>query len=195
LPLPVYLIATPDEQLVRALRAVGKQPTIELCRWSDAVSSRREPSPDPPAPARPLVCCLFGWFGDPKSLILTEDDYFEFLARFASDREYLPLDVRAALARGGKWFLGFRPDEWSFRVLFHTLFPVESFGARSEEYLSLAVIPDPEERQTRDPAKTRRYVERQLKYGFRDMSVYWGTTEEFVREFRQRWAERKRGTP
>jgi hypothetical protein len=190
LPLPVYLTAAPDEQLIRALRAVGKQPSSEICRLYSRDRSRRGSNPGQPSIERPLVCYLFGRLDDPKSLLLTEDDYFKFLSAAAGNREFLPIEVRAAVSTGGTLILGFRPDEWSFRVLHHAL--VSLPGSHSlRQYLHLAVVPNPEEVQTRDPEKARQYVQRQLKSSPAEINVYWGAIEDFIGELRRQWAGRE----
>ena len=66
----------------RALADAGVKPELVICPWSDRFDSPsvydREPNFVPSAD-RPLVYHLFGHFSVPDSLVLTEDDHFEFL--------------------------------------------------------------------------------------------------------------------
>jgi hypothetical protein len=83
LPLPVYLTTNYDDFMVAALRQRAKDPRREVCRWNSSPSMRAEPTVlDPafvPTPANPVVFHLHGHIGLPESLVLTEDDYLDFL--------------------------------------------------------------------------------------------------------------------
>ena len=71
-----------------------------------------------PSAERPLVYHLFGRLSVPKSVVLTEDDYFDFLIGVTTNNDLIPAVVRRALADTALLFLGFNLDEWDFRVLF-----------------------------------------------------------------------------
>ena len=53
--------------------------------------------------------------------MLTEDDYFDYLIGSTRNAELRPSVVKAALARSSLLFLGFRLEEWDFRVLFRSI--------------------------------------------------------------------------
>ena len=83
---------------------------------------RREPSPfaDPayaPTPANPLVYHLHGRLALPESLVLTEDDYLDFLVAIARDTALLPHQIQRALAGTSLLFVGYRLADWDFRVI------------------------------------------------------------------------------
>ncbi|MGY1636062.1 CHAT domain-containing protein [Geodermatophilus sp. SYSU D00742] len=192
LPAPVYVTTQPSRLLARALADAGRKPEVELCRWygdddwSESVFDR-EPGYRP-TPERPLIYHLLGTLDQPESLVLTEDDYFDFLIGVTRNQDLVPTTVRRRLSDSALMFVGFRLDEWDFRVLYRSLMSSEG-GNRRKSYTHVAVQIDPEEDATIDAGRARSYLE---EY-FRDarVSVYWGTTEHFVKELRREWERRR----
>jgi hypothetical protein len=198
LPFPLYLTTNPDSLLDRALAEAGKAPRVELCRWNEAVDwpesvYDREPDYRPTAD-RPLVYHLFGGLRVPDSLVLTEDNYFDYLIGLTRNNDLIPEFVRRTLVDSALLFLGFRMEDWDFRVLFRSIMGQEG-GRQRKKYAHVAAQLDPEENRTLDPERARRYL--QNYFGGRDIggreisiSLYWGNVEDFARELRQRWGER-----
>ncbi|MGT2490913.1 SIR2 family protein [Cupriavidus basilensis] len=83
LKLPVYLTTDPSDLLADALREGGADPGIRLCRWNrqaeacDDLLSEGRKRANPTAQA-PMVLKLFGDLREPGSLVLTEDQYFDY---------------------------------------------------------------------------------------------------------------------
>ena len=111
-PLPIYITTLFGNFLADALAAAGKDPVVEMCRWNDYLEQQPsifDSEPDyRPTPERPLVYHLFGRLSDPDSLVLTEDDYFDYLIGVTSRNDLIPGVVRRALADSALLFLGFR---------------------------------------------------------------------------------------
>lgn len=191
LPVPLYVTTQPSRLLARALTEAGRTPEVEVCRWNgddDWTESVFERDPEyRPTPERPLIYHLLGTLDNPDSLVLTEDDYFDFLIGVTRNQDLVPAMVRRRLSDSALMFVGFRLDEWDFRVLYRSLMSSEG-GNRRKGYTHVAVQIDPEEEATIDASRARDYLE---EY-FQDsrVSVYWGTTEHFVRELHQKWEER-----
>jgi hypothetical protein len=185
LSLPIYITTHPANLLAAALTAEGKQPVVELCRWRDDIawpSSIYDTEPDyRPSPQRPLVFHLFGHLSHPESLVLTEDDYFDYLIGITSNKNLIPAPVLRALTDASLLFLGFRVDEWEFRVLFRSIMNRQG-GLRRSNYVHVAVQIDPEESNLLEPERARRYLERYFQGA--DISIYWGTTDDFGRELK-----------
>ncbi len=183
LPFSIYVSTNGSDLLEQALIATGKAPVIELCRWNEDVEqlpSVYDDEPDyRPDAQRPLVFHLFGRFEEPSSLVLTEDDYFDFLIGITSKKDLIPGAVRRALADTALLFLGFRMDDWNFRVLFRSLMSQEGRGRRSR-YAHIAAQIDPEEGRVMEPERARRYLESYFQDA--DISIYWGSAEDFVKE-------------
>jgi CHAT domain/SIR2-like domain len=190
LPFPIYLTTNPDHLLVEALREAGKHPEVGLCPWSEKVDwsdSIFAPGRDPdfrPSVERPLVYYLFGRLDDPRSLVLTEDDYFDYLIGLTRNNDLVPPVVRSSLVDNSLLFLGFRLDDWDFRVLFRSLM-AQGGRQRSDDYVHVAVQLDPEEGQNLDPEGSRRFLRRYFEVG--DNRIYWGHVDDFARELLDRW--------
>ena len=79
--------------------------------WS---RSRRSSTPTAsptiaPPPERPLVYHLFGRLSEPDSLVITEDDYFDYLIGVTSRNDLIPGVVRRGAGRLGAALPGLRP--------------------------------------------------------------------------------------
>ncbi|HSJ52770.1 MAG TPA: CHAT domain-containing protein, partial [Anaerolineae bacterium] len=187
LPFPILITTEPTSLLEDALSAAGKEPHVEICRWNDHVQwlpSIYDEEPDyRPTPQRPLVYHLFGRIDCPDSLVLTEDDYFDYLIGLTSNKKLVPGAVLRALADTALLFLGFHMDDWNFRVLFRSIMSQEG-RARRGRYAHVAVQIDPEEGRILEPQRARRYLESYFQDA--DISIYWGGVEDFVRELQQR---------
>jgi len=189
LPLPIYITANYGSLLAGALAEAGKEPQVALCPWNErveALPSLYDPgSTYRPDPQHPLVYHLFGRLDERDSVVLTEDDYFDFLIGVTGNKALIPAVVRRALADTALLFLGFRLDEWDFRVLFRSLMSQEGRGRRSR-YAHVAVQINPEEGRIENPERARRYLESYFQGA--DISIYWGSVEDFMRELQRRWA-------
>ena len=121
LPLPVYLTTNYDDFMIRALRHRGREPTREICRWnrSPALAAERvvlDPLAEP-TPERPVVFHLHGYLDLAESLVLSEDDYLDFLVSVSRDESLLPHQIRRALAGTSLFFVGYALADWDFRVI------------------------------------------------------------------------------
>lgn len=187
LPFPIFVTTEPSSLLDDALSAAGKDPRVEICRWNERVE--RQPSvydDDPaywPTAQCPLVYHLFGRINLPDSLVLTEDDYFNYLIGLTSNSDLVPIAVRGALSDTALLFLGFHMDDWNFRVLFRSIMSQEG-RARRGRYAHVAVQIDPEEGRILEPERARRYLESYFQDA--DISIYWGSVEDFIRDLQQR---------
>jgi hypothetical protein len=189
LPLPIYVTTSSDSLLSTALFEAGKNPEVVFCPWNEYAEQvetiyDREPNYRP-TPERPLVYHLFGRLGEPDSIVLTEDDYFDFLIGVTSNKDLIPIDVRHALADTALLFLGFQMDDWNFRVLFRTILSQQG-GKRRDRYAHIAAQIEPEEGRILEPDRARRYLDNYFAKGA-DVSIFWGNAEDFVKELLGRW--------
>ncbi len=188
LPLPVYITAEPHNLVTDALREAGKDPQIALCPWNLDVAQIYaggdvEP-PSRPSVERPLIYHLFGHLREPNSIVLTEDNYFDYLIGVTRNKDLIPPLLRRASTDTALLFLGFRMDAWDFRVLFRSIMSQEG-GWRRSLYAHVAVQIDPEEGRILEPERARRYLESYFRDA--DISIYWGSVEDFARELLERW--------
>jgi hypothetical protein len=192
LDIPIYLTADPSDLLLVALRAAGKDPQEMFCPWNEEMVHKPSPfKEDPdyePDPQRPLVFRLFGSYQEPDSLVLTEDSHFDYLIGVTRNKDLIPMVVRARLADTALLFLGFRPEDWAFRVFFRVLMGQEG-GRRRNKYAHIAVQVAPEEGSMLEPRRARQYIETYFSDFFSEqtrINVYWGSAQDFIRELHQR---------
>jgi hypothetical protein len=178
LPLSVFMTTNYDNFLFDALRAKGKDPQREICRWNSSPVLADVPRvlelDFEPTEATPVVFHLHGHYDVPESLVLTEDDYLDFLVAISRDESLLPHQIQRALAGASLLFVGYRLADWNFRVLHRGLVMA---GEQSLRRFSVNVQLPPADEQSRD------YLERY--FGVMSLQVYWGPASEFVRELRQ----------
>ena len=192
LNLPIYITTNYDSFMTLALQDRKRDPKRELCRWNRFVELGAPSvfeSGYAPSIANPLVYHLHGHFDLPQSVVLTEDDYLDFLVHLASDQALLPPAIRTALAGTSLLFIGYSLSDWNFRVLFRGL--IGSLGA-SLGYTSIAVqlTPPPADSSEKGEELAQRYLDRYFeKIQKIKVRVYWGDINEFTKELRERWNE------
>lgn len=192
LPLSIYITTDPTDLLADALREAKKKPVEEFCRWNKATerlpSSLRKKggAAYQPTPEEPLVFQLFGRVTEPSSLVITEDDYFDYLSGVTRNKDLIPAVVRAKLVDSGLLFLGFQMEDWNFRVLLRSILSLEG-SERRQRYAHVAAQIDPN--RILDPDGARRYLEAYFQGNSR-ISIYWGSLEAFIEELRRHWKER-----
>jgi hypothetical protein len=109
------------------------------------------------------------------------------------NKDLIPSVVRRVLTDTALLFIGFKMDEWNFRVLFRSVMSQPGSGRR-RRYTHVAVQVNPEEARTISPERARRYLESYFEEV--DMSIYWGSAEDFIGDLWQRWtAESPRVEP
>lgn len=183
LPFPVYLTTNPDSLLETALHLAGRSPDILNCPWHLKTLPNDSDLRIEPTPRRPMVYHLFGRLVEPDSLVVTEDDYFRYLIGVTRNRELIPTVVRSRLAESSLIFLGFRMDDWNFRVFLRSVINDEVEN-RHKLNTHVAVQLDLDEDKIAQPDRARRYFERHLERD--NLSIFWGNAEEFISELSER---------
>jgi hypothetical protein len=173
LPLAVYITTNYDGFMAAALRSRGRQPTEVLCRWNSQVPRSR---PHPPSPAEPWVFHFHGSQTDVASIVLTEDDYIDFLVSVQQDEKVLPPAIRVALCNTSLLFIGYSLSDLTFRVLFRGLLYTLP-AALQRRHLAVQLPPGDE--------KAAEYLEQYFDRW--SVKVFWGTAQEFTAELRDRW--------
>jgi hypothetical protein len=193
LPLPVYMTTNYDDFMVQALRSRDKEPKQVLCRWNKLVQD--EPSGSDSDfkanVANPVVFHLHGHRGVPDSLVLTEDDYLDFLVNISRDQKHiLPPRIQAALAGTSLLFIGYSLSDWNFRVLFRGLVASTEKTLRRTS-ITVQLLPQSSDAQESTQKQVQQYLD--AYFGQENMKVYWGTARDFAKALRQRWKEFKNG--
>lgn len=187
LPFKLYVTTNIDNALLDALRAAGKNPQREICRWNDEsrrIESIYDTNPGyRPTVDEPLIFHMFGHL-DEGSVVLTEDDYFDYLIGVSRAQSPSPIPpiVQFALTNSGLLFLGFRPDDWAFRVLLRFIMGQEgSGGLMNDEISHVAVQVEPDEDEVLSPARAMKYLTTFLSKRA-NINVFWGSVDDFARD-------------
>ncbi len=185
LDLPVYVTTNLNDLMATALREAGKDPVVILCPWKKFQEVNTPSTLDPgyvASPERPLVYHLYGRLGDDESIVLTEDDYLNYLKAVIDDKEIIPSIVRSRFSRTLLLFLGFQPEEWIFRILLHSLLNPETVSSRIRfKHISAQIEPD--EDRFLEPESARKYLDEYFKES-RNIVLYWGSTVDFLKELK-----------
>lgn len=188
LPASVYVTSSGHPMLLKALKAAGKEPAPLLCDWRPSEENHpREPSFDGELSRQnPIVYHVFGVLGKATSLVLTEDDFFDYLIATA-EYKLIPTIVRGALTRSSLLFLGFQLNDWRFRVLFRMIINLGG-SHQLRDFAHVGVQVDPDEGDPADVERARKYLEQYYGSGYADMpqiSIYWGSAADFLKELQR----------
>jgi hypothetical protein len=189
LELPVYITTNYDGLMAAALRARGKDAREVLCAWNDEVALQLPdrfalPPGYQPTPDAPLVYHLHGHLDLPESLVLTEDDYLDFLIRISQDHQLLPEFVQEAFTGASILFVGYRIADPNFRVLFRSLVTYLPYMLKRAHF-SVQSPPKDDDFSVEGLQRAKDYLVRYFRN--QSIAVYWGYSQEFAAELGQRW--------
>ncbi|HEY3311315.1 MAG TPA: CHAT domain-containing protein [Anaerolineales bacterium] len=183
LGLPIYITANQDNLLESAIREAGNEPRVVICPWNEYNEQNLEPYTDAPDPKKPLVFHLFGSWDNPDTIVLTEDNYFDFLIGVTSNKDIIPEIVRQALNDSSLLFLGFETEDWNFRVIYRTIL-AQPGSQRRSQYAQIAAQVEPEDGRILEPMGARTYLEDYFGKGS-NIDVFWGSPQDFLTELMQ----------
>jgi hypothetical protein len=192
LRLPIYITTNYDDFMMQALKGPKRDPHREYCRWrfarETAKSALRNVSNIFEAtPERPIVFHLHGHLEERESMVLTEDDYIEFLINI-SEFEVIPPHILPAFAPSRTFlFVGYSLEDINFKVLFLKFAKQQDTTAGPRHFaVQLPITKDltPAEEKAR-----REYMEKLFEN--MKVKVYWGDAKQFTSSLRKRWAEFK----
>lgn len=184
--LPLYLTTNPDNFMTEALKAQGKQPVREICRWNDALDGLPSIFDDDPnytpTPERPLVYHLFGNEQEIASMVLTEDTHLEFTVNIAANMNRIHPCIWAALANSSLMFLGYRLNDWGFRVLLRGLIAPQQ---QRRKFKHVGVQLEPDDVCDDDLPAVHEFMRSYFQGN--EINVYVGTVLQFIAELREYW--------
>lgn len=191
-PCPVYVTTEATTLLAEALREEGKDPVVDYCRWNPDV--RKWPESPPPAdpgyrpdPQRPLVYHVFGILEVPESIVITEDEYFDFLAAVAENDSLIPFAVQEALANSSLLFLGFGLQDWDVRILLRGLISREVALRLGRNFKHVAAEIDVEE-DVVSPERVREYVTSYFgRFREPPIDIFWSRIDAFTAALAEAW--------
>ncbi len=183
--LPVYITTSYYDFLERALEAEDRPPRTQICTWNGEPPGLKPEHKTvydlEPTRENPIVYHLFGLEAYPSTMVLSEADYLDYLLRIISDvkststnttNPVIPHYLRAALYSSSLVLIGYRLQDWDFRVLFRLI--RENDIPRYN--VLVQVSPDQLARGLKSN-EAREFLKEYFKDTF---TLQWGGPEEFV---------------
>ncbi|MCP4423223.1 MAG: SIR2 family protein [Chloroflexi bacterium] len=186
LNLPIYLTTNYDDYMFQALEHRRLSPERAICHWNAQLAKRYDPLlPNfTPAPATPLVYHLHGHVQSPDTMVIREDDYFDFLINMVGSEENLPPPVREAMSATSLLFIGYNPTDWDFMTLLRGL--VKATDSSLRRISVTAQFPLPQDAPKAAQTQAQTYLAKYIQEIDDEIHLYWGTTQDFLTELRQR---------
>jgi hypothetical protein len=140
LDFPLVITTNYDQLLESALAAAGKHPRVAV------YTPELEPTTDyrDPTPESPVVFKIHGDIDHPESLVVTDEDYIQFVLRMSNKDPYdpVPLTLKFYLTGWTTLFVGYSLLDYNLRLLFKTLrWKIDS--ANLPDMYSVDYHPDP----------------------------------------------------
>jgi hypothetical protein len=189
-PLPYYITTSQSDFVERALEAEGKTPCTQICFWSGEMANIRKEHRTiteefNASSTNPVVYHLYGLEEYPQTLVLSEDDYINFLISIAEDANTLhpkiPLYLRRAVGESQLLLIGFRLSDWDFRVLFRLMMNFRTGGFSPRGMLIQLEDKKNESSNTNAIEYLKRY------FGRKWFDIEWSDADRFVHELWNEW--------
>ncbi|HKG91519.1 MAG TPA: SIR2 family protein [Gemmatimonadaceae bacterium] len=118
---PLVITTNYDRLFETALTAAGKPFDRSTYQPSDSIATQDLES-DPSA-ARPFVLKIHGDIETPESIVVTDEDYIQFILRMGDPESVnpIPLGLKFYLRRWPTLFIGYSLMDYNLRLLFKTL--------------------------------------------------------------------------
>jgi hypothetical protein len=180
LPFPMYITTNYDDFMFQALRLRRKFPKRILCQWNNYIEKHEQSyklsKSCVPDLDNPIVFHLHGINDIADSLVLTEDDYIDFMVQVTKKQNsIIPHQIQRALTGTSLLFIGYSLSDWNFRVIFRSL--INQLGYISRTNIAVQLGKD-DENQTK-------YLEKYFKE--MKIEIFWGTASEFIEQLSKRW--------
>jgi hypothetical protein len=194
LPLPIFITTSYFSFLEQALVKEFKEPVTQVLPWSgdrSGIKAEHLPNRDyEPTPLKPAVYHLFGLENYASTLVLSEDDYMDFLMNSAAaigSADIITEPLQSALSRSRLLLLGYHLPGWDFRALVRFIL---EFRKPKSARKNIAIQLKPSLKKAASEKRSVVYLE---KY-FRDhkFNVRWLESERFIYELLDAW-EKMRG--
>ncbi len=182
---PVYFTTSWTNLLEDALAESGRPAITRFFDWNHVEDEDNDEEFDVPTPEQPLVFHLFGTLAQPESLVISEEDYFTWLRAWIERRSfYDKKGFGRLLTRRHLMFLGYRLDDWDFRVLFQG---IKSYGAseqiRKNRHVAVQIS---RESALIEPEAVQDYLDSYFEA--ERVHIYWGQASAFLTELARRRA-------
>lgn len=189
LPLPIYITTNYDDFMTTALKRKWREPKTEVCKWKKSLDDEESYLLDGHTPnvANPSVFHLHGRVENPDSLVLSEDDYFQFLINVSRELVRIPHQIQKAMSKS-LLLVGFRLIDWDFRVLFHLLASCISLDPRIA-HVAVQISPVDEEDNQDVTEKVQDYFDRYFRSRQLNICISSLKTQDFAAQLMTKWKE------
>lgn len=140
LDFPIVITTNYDHLFERALGAAGKDPRVSVYTPElEATTDYRDPTAE-----SPIVFKIHGDISRPETIVVTDEDYIQFVLRMSNKDPYdpVPLTLKYYLTGWTTLFVGYSLLDYNLRLLFKTLrWKIDS--ANIPEMYSVDFAPDP----------------------------------------------------
>jgi len=119
LDFPLVITTNYDQLFEMALTAAGKQPRVAIYTpHLEATTDYRDPTPQ-----SPVIFKIHGDISRPETLVITDEDYIQFVLRMSNKEPYdpVPLRLKLCLTDWTTLFVGYSLVDYNLRLLFRTL--------------------------------------------------------------------------
>ena len=116
---PMVITTNYDQLFEQALAAAGKQPRVAVYTPNlEATTDYRDPTPE-----SPIVFKIHGDISRPETIVVTDEDYIQFVLRMSNKDPYdpVPLTLKFYLTGWTTIFVGYSLLDYNLRLLFKTL--------------------------------------------------------------------------
>lgn len=140
LDFPLVITTNYDQLFESALIGAGKRPRVSIYTPNlEATVDYRDPRPE-----SPIVFKIHGDIQRPETMVITDEDYIQFVLRMSNKEQYdpVPLTLKYYLMGWTTLFVGYSLLDYNLRLLFKTLrWKID--GANIPEMYSVDYHPDP----------------------------------------------------
>jgi len=190
LGLPVYITTNYDDFMASAIErgTTPRTPQRVFCKWymEPDASVAAQYDAITATPESPVVFHLHGTLKVLESMVLTEDDYLDFLMNSSIEPKIIPSRIERAFTETSLLFMGYSLEDMNFKVLFRR---ITAYMKRSTitNHVSVQLAPVPGEtidEQIERAKDQKEYLER--RFNLQGIKIYWGSCSKFARELRKR---------
>ena len=182
----IFVNASYETLLNEVIAATAKKPQKIAVPWLGSGVTQAPRPATPPTPDTPWVYQIYGDFDDEDSRVVTEDNFFDYLITATRDN-LLDQVIPKLLDNKSLLFLGFRLDDWRFRVLFRLILSYEGAKLIQSDLPHVGVQVNPEEQSVSDVRRTIQYMERYFSSkNSPEISIYWGSATDFLKQLRDK---------
>jgi hypothetical protein len=169
-----------------------------VCDWFGDSNKEIEWFVDPLDPSKdvnseatgqePVVYHIYGLEKYPGTIVISEDDYMDFLVKVSEDKEHIPLKLREVLGQphASLLLLGYTLRGWDFRALFRGIIGRTMRSKPSGAFHFTVQLHPPHPRLRIDP-KTQAHNYLEEYFDKSSFKVVWDTPTEFLKALVGQW--------